>query len=86
MKDYWKQENLTSDPMEYLFEKVQEFQHALYITGTDSRLSNSGWVRLNYQFLSTLNLSAENFEALVQRHIESINNVPEFFLSEYLSA
>lgn len=86
LKDYWKQENLTADPMKYFFQKVQEFQHTLYVTGTDARLSNTGWVRLNYQFLSTLDLPAEDFETLTKRHIESIDNVSKFFLREYLSA
>lgn len=85
LKDYWKQEKLTADPMEYFFQKVHEFQHALYVTGTDARLSNNGWVRLNYQFLSTLDLSAEDFDVMVQRHVESIGNVQKFFLREYLS-
>ncbi len=86
LKDYWNQEKLTSDPMEYFFQKVYEFQHALYVTGTDARLSNNGLVRLNYQFLSTLDLPAKDFEVLTQKHIESIDNVPKFFLREYLSA
>lgn len=70
------------DPMKYFFAKLAEYEHALYITNTDSRLSNSGSINLNYQFLSTLALIDEDINSLVDEQIHRIETVNEKFAEE----
>lgn len=69
--------NKIADPMHYYFQKVDEFQHALYITNTDARFSDEACIPLNYQFFSTLDLPAKDFEEIIKWHIERIKSVPE---------
>ena len=63
------------DPMDFYFEQYRRFDHALYVTNTDSRLSNPGRVRLNHQFLSTLDLKRSEFDEIIQDYIDSIDGV-----------
>lgn len=77
MKDHL----LVPDPMKYFFEKFAQYDHALYVTNTEARLFNPGRVRLNYQFLSTLDLSDEDFELLVADHLKLIDSLPEKFVT-----
>ena len=77
MKDHL----LVPDPMKYFFEKFAQYDHALYVTNTEARLFNPGRVRLNYQFLSTLDLSDEDFESLVADHLKLIDSLPEKFVT-----
>ncbi len=58
-----------TDPMKYYFDKFREFDHALYVCKTDLNLRNTGRVRMNYQFFSTLDMDADTFDAIVARHI-----------------
>lgn len=69
------------DPMKYFFEKFAQYDHALYVTNTEARLFNPGRVRFNYQFLSTLDLSDEDFESLVADHLKLIDSLPEKFVA-----
>ena len=77
MKDYLP----VPDPMKYFFEKFAEYDHALYVTNTEARLFNPGRVRFNYQFLSTLDLSNEDFNSLVADHLKLIDSLPEKFVA-----
>ena len=69
------------DPMKYFFEKFAKYDHALYVTNTEVRLFNPGRVRLNHQFLSTLDLSNEDFKSLVADHLKLIDSLPEKFVA-----
>lgn len=60
------------DPMIYFFRKMHEYNHSLYIAGTNAVLSSGSRVRFNYQFFSTLDLDAAEFDDLVQKHIIEI--------------
>ena len=73
------------DPMKFFFEKFAEYAHALYVVGTEARLTNSGRVRLNYQFLSTLALSVEDFNSMIADQRALIDSFAEKF-SASLSA
>lgn len=68
-----------SDPMKFFFEKFAKYNHAIYITSTEARLSNPGYIRLNHQFLSTLALSVEDFNSLVADHRKIISSFEENF-------
>ena len=69
------------DPMKYFFEKFAKYNHALYVTNTEARLFNPGRVRLNHQFLSTLDLSDEDFKSLVADHRTLIDSLLEKFVA-----
>lgn len=77
IKDYLP----VSDPVKYFFEKFAEYDHALYVTNTEARLFNPGHVRLNHQFLSTLDLSDEDFKSLIDDHLKLIDSLPEKFVA-----
>lgn len=77
----WKESstNANYDPMKYFFEKIALYNHALYVTNTDARLSSTGKIPLNYQFLSTLDISQTDFASIVREHIAWIKNLPHSF-------
>jgi len=58
------------DPMKYYFEKFHEYRHGLYVGNTDALLRNNGTVKINYQFLGTVNLDAAALQQLVDTHVE----------------
>lgn len=74
--------NFNSDPMQYFFDKFAEYDHALYVTNTEARLSNPGYINLNHQFLSTLALTDEDLNSLVNEHIHKIETFHEKFIEE----
>lgn len=76
-KDLKRRGIIGIDPMEYYFNKMKSYQHTLYVTNLDARLSDYGSVPLNYQFLSTLDISPVNFDSMVQNQIKRIETVPE---------
>lgn len=61
------------DPMEYYFEKFKKYGHSLYVGNTDVNLSRTGRVKLNYQFLNTLDISGAEFEALIMQQKYAIS-------------
>lgn len=64
----WLQDSVPSgeDPMEYYFRHFEKYDHSLYVIHTDANLRNSGMTPLSYQFLSTLKLSAEDIDTLLE--------------------
>lgn len=77
--DWMKAYLSVPDRMKYFFEKFAKYDHALYVTNTEARLFNPGRVRFNYQFLSTLDLSNEDFDSMVADHLKLIDSLPEKF-------
>lgn len=75
--------SLGADPMKYFFEKFAEYDHAIYVTNTEARLSNPGRVKLNYQFLSTLALTPEDFDALVDEQRKRVDSFGKDFVSAF---
>lgn len=58
------------DPMEYYFNKFNHYDHSLYVGLTDQNLQGAGkTIKLNYQFLSTLNLLEKDFIKLKEDHL-----------------
>ncbi len=90
LKRYWKnhsntaqadsearKENIRLDPMQHVFQKMQEYGHTLYVSGTDARLSRKKRVRLNYQFFSTLDIEPESFLQLIANERKTIRRLQE---------
>ena len=58
----------TQDPMEYYFKKFSHYKHSFYVGNTDVNLSNNtGRIKLNYQFLNTLDISGADFDKLMEQ-------------------
>lgn len=61
------------DPMSFYFKSFRKYSHALYISSLDHWLTNTGKVRLNHQFLSTLDLSKQDFLDILKEYENSID-------------
>lgn len=70
----WKKR--PSDPIKYFFEKINFYDHSLYISNTDFGFKSNGRVVLNYQFISTLKLTLQEFNSLVEEQIQKIKSIP----------
>ena len=79
--EQWQKLKGIEDPMQYYFEAINKYDHALYVTNVDAMLSNFGSVPLNYQFLSTLAIKDEDFDSMLEWHINRIKQVPQYFLN-----
>ena len=66
--------NGIKDPMEFFFSGMKKYNHGLYIAKTDLNLLSQK-VKINYQYLCTLNLYPEEFESLVKAHIDYIEEI-----------
>ena len=64
-----------NDLMEFYFYRCLKYKHALYIGNTNMMLHNDGYVRLNYQFLSTIDLNKEQIEELFNQHAALVPQV-----------
>ena len=73
VKDYAKLNHI-EDPMAFFFEGVKKYNHGLYIAKTNLSLLSQK-VKINYQYLCTLNLTKEEFETLVKEHIDYIEEI-----------
>lgn len=63
-------EGIADDPMECYFRNFVKYEHALYVANTDTGIRSTRQIKMNYQFLNTLDLDRETFEKLVQNHIK----------------
>ena len=86
LRELWKEnpeqfpEEYRADPMKFFFNQMEKFEHTLYITGSDARLSNNSTTTMDYQFLSTLKLDFESFNKLATNQLEKVrqNSVENF--------
>lgn len=62
------------DPMEYYCDAVRKYNHALYVSSTDMPYGNTEVTHTSYQFLNTLDLTDEQFEALIGKQVEYIKD------------
>ena len=63
---------ITHDPMQYFFEKMHEYEHALYIVSTNRNIRSKRQIKMSYQFLNTLDIDSSEFEAMVRKHMNGI--------------
>lgn len=75
-------ENTYNHAMKDYFKSFKDFDHALYITGLDTRLRNHGQVPLNGQFLCTLQLDGELMEGLLKGYMGGIKRIEKDFIKE----
>ena len=82
--------NMIDDPMKFLFDRMKEYDHSLYIAKTNANLHNEDKeIKLNYQCLNTLKMSDNDFEKIVKKYIDNIRQIEknpdsqrEFLLGE----
>ena len=86
MEAIWLNEghSLTADDdiMKHYFDKMDTYDHALYVGNTNISLSSTDVVKMNYQFLNTLDITKEEFEELVVKHNSQTESVKELFLND----
>lgn len=63
-----------NDHMKAYFKRFDEYNHALYISGTNRPYKNRSLTTLNYQFLNTLDLTEEDLISLLDEHLQYANN------------
>lgn len=60
------------DPMRYYFEKFKAYNHALYVSETGGDRAANGRTEVNWQFLSTLDLTPDEFKSLARSAMDSL--------------
>ena len=81
LKDYCSLHEI-GDPMQYYFAEFRKYSHALYICQTDLGYTRS-YASLTYQFLNTLAMSEEQFDALIDRHMNYVRNIETIKKADY---
>ena len=77
LNEYCKQKNVI-DPMTIYCNAIKQYEHGLYISGTNLPYGNSKFTHLSYQMLNTLALTDEQFEKLIKEHNSFIENPIEY--------
>jgi len=71
---YWEKHpelhNQYEDQMDFFFKKVNQYDHSLYIVKDNTEIEPNEVDSLNYQFLDTLALSKDEFDALIEDHFK----------------
>jgi|GEM_PF-656997 len=76
-------ESNDNDPMKFYFAKFEEFDHGLYISGTNLSYGKKDLTHLNYQVINTLKFEKkQQFDALIKKHRDYIKD-PIKFIREY---
>ncbi len=78
--DWFTYNQKNVDPMQHYFKTFKEYNHALYISGTNLPYRKRNLTTLNYQFINTLDLSEENLLALMDTHKYYIENPIKYLL------
>ena len=76
------EDNKYRHPMEYYCDAMNEYEHALYISGTNLPYGHSKFTHLSYQMINTLDFSKKQFSNVINHHCNYIEN-PIDFLKEW---
>ena len=68
----------SEDPIKNYFRGFKQYNHALYISGTNLPYKNRCVTTLNYQFLNTLKLKEEELSNLIDKHMYYVNHPVEY--------
>ena len=76
MEEYLDKTDPGADPMKVYFDRMKKYDHSLYVARTDANLNNrEGMIKLNYQFLNTLDMDRTEFDRMVRKYIDKIRSV-----------
>lgn len=64
---------VTHDPMQYFFDKMHKYEHAMYIVSTNRNIRSKRQIKMSYQFLNTLDIEGPDFEAMIRKHVDGIS-------------
>ena len=70
---YFAEQVAGGDIMQYYFEKLQKYNHGLYIIKSENSFQDTQYVHLSSQQLSTFNLSPEDLDGIVADQIATAN-------------
>ena len=62
------------DPVKLYFKKFRKYDHALYVSGDSATYTGYEATPLNWQFLSTLALKPDDVSALLDKHLEYVDD------------
>ena len=66
------------DPMEYYCKMIEEYNHGLYVSGTNLPYGHSNYTHLSYQTINTLAFNEGQFKRVIEGHGRFIENPLEF--------
>lgn len=70
--------NAINDPMKYYCDKIKEYNHGFYVSGTNLPYGHTKYTHLTYQWINTLDFDDEQFERIITGHGNFIRNPIEF--------
>ena len=73
--DWVKEAAGDHDPMEFYFKRAKDYDHALYITNTSRSFEDVDKVKLNYQFINTIDFTSSEIETLMVNHFEEARDM-----------
>lgn len=81
-KDYYSKEDGEEgeyyiDPMKDYFYAFHKFNHAMYLVSSDANFRSDDYVKMNYQFLNTLDMDRESFRNMIEKHIADTRLITE---------
>lgn len=71
------------DPVAYFFRMIKIYGHSLYIGNTDKNYRTDGTVLLNYQFLSTLDLTRNEFGSILEGALKSVDETEKTIIERF---
>ena len=66
------------DPMQVYCDAIEKYQHGLYVSGTNLPYGHSACTHLSYQMINTLDFSQKQFEHIMDKHCQLIDDPLKF--------
>lgn len=66
------------DPMQVYCDAIEKYQHGLYVSGTNLPYGHSACTHLSYQIINTLDFSQKQFEHIMDKHCQLIDDPLKF--------
>jgi hypothetical protein len=73
-----------ADPMAYYFARFRQYDHGLYVGNTNRNLSGGNRIKLNYQFLGTLDMDGSEFQTLIDSHAQETRQATQTYAAKSL--
>ena len=70
--------NASIDPMQIYCEALAKYHHGLYVSGTNLPYGHSSYTHLSYQMINTLDFTKEQFDRIVDKHGQLIDEPLQF--------
>ena len=79
LKEHWDiNKDKIKDPMQYYCGMIAEYNHALYVSGTNLPYGHSKYTHLSYQTINTLALNEGQFKHIIDGHGKFIKDPVKF--------